>query len=1410
MGLQVLTPSNKTEVIDPTQVKNIVTSEQKDDVYVEALDMTVGQIRAAYNLATSAKVELKFKNKRNLIFSFEKGMQELAISKQNNKLTPNLTAFLRYATEGLKASQASSNLLEFFSTQDGEQKYDLNNPITLNKFEQLFLSYLSKGALAEKAPGHAVALVSDFGVKVYRRVFSVDENGVPDRSEIIRENVWNSMANKPALGEYDTLSVTLRDNKEGVVILDRLRSGVKEYDKDGKFTGERYTEMLMPAHFKSVMDLVENTNGAFPDVLSKMFAVRIPSQDNHSTINVKHVDFLPGFYGSSAMFAQELIEISGADFDIDKVYMQIKEFYEEKGQFYEYGKQTTENGKYTDYLKYVSEKVAQPGTTYAEALELYKNNLQAASIANSATNAEQKAALDAGLSENGIKALQILGLPITKEQYLEYKKKFREPYEAPMNNAILDYKYALMGNTGVTETTNENETPISYTSASLKILQDSLAELEEVLPGLLERSREDNIDINNIIGKIKAFTNNKGAAIGAIVLPNVYLSLLTEYGIKINDKGPTISVNGITYDNFGVTREQLPNGLEGLRKQDIISALITMATDNAKERLVAKLGLNKHALGVVANLTALGVPIKTSLLLINNPIIQDIYSQALNKKDKLDPGVNSILNGILTGLKEKRKAVKLGDAKAIEFIKVNDNLLIDAFNNPEEVTDNEKIAILNLFLSAVKVKDFTSNMSAVAGLTNGLGKDIASVNEKAEQIDKLFDKDAMMDLNPIYKSKTWQSKYLEIFNQIRNNLLPATFLSASENFQSILTKVLENVNSDAIDFTEETKAKISRDLLSYLTIKAYEQNKLNNDPQSVATLNNNLIYPGGGYESINDIVDRLRTTEAGQNNFFLDNFAISVKATDAKNQSGLNLVNANTFRSLNAGQKVDLQNSFAKLYGSLETKNDAISIINYIMVKDGLQTGYASLLEAISPFTMDSYLSQIETANKALRTDDDANIKKVFGLNRAQLESDFVNNYLQSNINGPLLYTMSRSETGSLPKGVTIKDNKITIKWEDMYGTSPKDFVRLKLEDIATGFVTYKTYMSTTQDESTTKVYEEIETKGSNQQSPIGFMFGERPTYKAVRQAIKTKNLGSEQDTFVDSIQFDEMSFAQGVQTAALQDEDAVIDATEFGVNINGNNIANISALEAMLTAEPKEKTNQIPNNVEVVSRYTNADVKANPNKIYVFGDNTQRVGTGGQAQIRNNENAFGIATKIEPNNSKEAFMSDIDDGRMVTWYEANIIAIDNDIAKIKADGRPVVLPKDGLGTGLAKLKENAPRTYAYLKQRLLEEFGFNNDTGTVTEIINTKPETGAPTTLVDSMSDLERELYDEFAAEMESDYSAIENFWDTNIQKNTQAKENLRVNNNVLSLEDLIDMYNNGIYTSQEEFIEQIKQCNL
>lgn len=170
-------------------------------------------------------------------------------------------------------------------------------------------------------------------------------------------------------------------------------------------------------------------------------------------------------------------------------------------------------------------------------------------------------------------------------------------------------------------------------------------------------------------------------------------------------------------------------------------------------------------------------------------------------------------------------------------------------------------------------------------------------------------------------------------------------------------------------------------------------------------------------------------------------------------------------------------------------------------------------------------------------------------------------------------------------------------------------------------------------------------------------------------------------------------------------------------------------------TSQPT-KIEQPTVKVEVVSRYSDAEVKANPDKIYVFGDNTQRVGTGGQAQIRNNPNAFGIATKLKPTMNADAFMTDND-------LESNKQIIDSDIAKIKTQNKTVVLPKDGFGTGLAKLKEKAPKTYEYLKQRLLQEFGFNNDTGEVVKQSETKDVNQSKFEQADKLTPIEQNFKD-------------------------------------------------------------------
>lgn len=113
------------------------------------------------------------------------------------------------------------------------------------------------------------------------------------------------------------------------------------------------------------------------------------------------------------------------------------------------------------------------------------------------------------------------------------------------------------------------------------------------------------------------------------------------------------------------------------------------------------------------------------------------------------------------------------------------------------------------------------------------------------------------------------------------------------------------------------------------------------------------------------------------------------------------------------------------------------------------------------------------------------------------------------------------------------------------------------------------------------------------------------------------------------------------------------------------------------------------------------ADVQANPEKIYIFGDNDQRKGLGGQAEeMRGEPNAIGIRVKKEP--KKEETTSFYTDDE----YKENIVKINEDINKIRTEailkGKTIIIPEDGIGTGLSALEAHAPKTYNFLV-RVLE-----------------------------------------------------------------------------------------------------------
>ena len=115
--------------------------------------------------------------------------------------------------------------------------------------------------------------------------------------------------------------------------------------------------------------------------------------------------------------------------------------------------------------------------------------------------------------------------------------------------------------------------------------------------------------------------------------------------------------------------------------------------------------------------------------------------------------------------------------------------------------------------------------------------------------------------------------------------------------------------------------------------------------------------------------------------------------------------------------------------------------------------------------------------------------------------------------------------------------------------------------------------------------------------------------------------------------------------------------------------------------------------------RFSIEKCEANPNYLYIFGDNLTKMGRGGQAIIRFCKNSFGIPTKKLPSQYEQSYFTDKE-------YEVNISLIKDVIENIPTNYEAIVFPEDGLGTGLAELPKRAPKTYQFLVTYLNLKFG--------------------------------------------------------------------------------------------------------
>lgn len=118
------------------------------------------------------------------------------------------------------------------------------------------------------------------------------------------------------------------------------------------------------------------------------------------------------------------------------------------------------------------------------------------------------------------------------------------------------------------------------------------------------------------------------------------------------------------------------------------------------------------------------------------------------------------------------------------------------------------------------------------------------------------------------------------------------------------------------------------------------------------------------------------------------------------------------------------------------------------------------------------------------------------------------------------------------------------------------------------------------------------------------------------------------------------------------------------------------------------------------ISYVTREMVQNNPGLVFVFGDNMEGRGFGGQAAaMRGEPNAVGVPTKWRPDRREGSYFTDAD------WQDRDvrcaIISALMDLDIRLSQGFDVVIPADGLGTGLAELPKRAPKIHAYIQDSI-------------------------------------------------------------------------------------------------------------
>jgi hypothetical protein len=232
--------------------------------------------------------------------------------------------------DSLQQQNAPKNILDMFAVKpDGTPVFNPNLSLIRSTLEYYLLAQYSKNVTDEKVSGFKNFHESSFG---YNVLFDTQENRVITTQEI---------GENPQAFE-DTRR--FKSRPLGISVEEQA-DGTKLY----------YVEAIVPKPF------FENAQQEqfYMDNLTRMFGVRIPTEDKRSMIALKVVDFTDSSKMNNIIVPHFVHLLAGSDFDIDSLFGRMMSYYKNgKGNYSLYGDysiyENPEVGEFIEFMHYMS------------------------------------------------------------------------------------------------------------------------------------------------------------------------------------------------------------------------------------------------------------------------------------------------------------------------------------------------------------------------------------------------------------------------------------------------------------------------------------------------------------------------------------------------------------------------------------------------------------------------------------------------------------------------------------------------------------------------------------------------------------------------------------------------------------------------------------------------------------------------------------------------------------------------------------------------------------------------------------------------------------------------------------------------------------------------------------------------